>query len=79
MRIVLFFVLGFGLTACPEIEPKTGPGTDYPCGVGWFVCGDVGAPSSTYVCCIEGNVCEHNPSRCETFSAKAPDAGDSGR
>jgi hypothetical protein len=38
--------------ASPSIlTPPTGPGTDYPCGVNWYVCAKGGG------CCMESDVC----------------------
>jgi hypothetical protein len=37
------------------LTPKTGPGTDYPCGVGWYVCPN--SPVKGGGCCLESDVC----------------------
>ena len=34
----------------PATTPKTGPGTDYPCGVGGILCPD-------HTCCAKGGEC----------------------
>lgn len=38
------------------LTPPTGPGADYPCGVGWAVCPN-SPPAPHRVCCLEGDVC----------------------
>ncbi len=38
------------------VVPPTGPGTSYPCGVGWYVCPN-SPPAPHRACCRETDVC----------------------
>lgn len=53
LAVFLFAFFLFTLFACttPNIlTPKTGPGTDYPCGLQGIACGN-------HYCCWQGDVC----------------------
>lgn len=61
MKHVAFALLAsaLSLVACSTpaiLQPKTGPGTSYPCGVSGVVCVDRYA-HPTGMCCWQGEVC----------------------
>lgn len=57
MKTIAIIVLSFAAQACSALSAKTGPGTDYPCGVGGVVC-------SHAMCCDEGSVCGGDDPTC---------------
>lgn len=52
---LLLAALACNSPAITGLTPKTGPGTDYPCGVEGLVCTTNGVPNHT--CCTEGDAC----------------------
>jgi hypothetical protein len=54
-------VLAVGLTGCGILQVKTGPGTDYPCGVGGVVCPEE-------MCCFENSMCGNGGNGCPADS-----------
>ena len=58
VTLSVFSILFAGCnTQSRVLTPKTGPGTDYPCGVGGVVCGD--SPPATN-CCPPNCSCHPN-------------------
>lgn len=53
--VLLLAALACNSPAITGLTPKTGPGTDYPCGVAGLVCTTNGVPN--HECCTEGDVC----------------------
>lgn len=65
MRFVALFVVALALGCTPApgspLNPKTGPGTDYPCGIAWHSCGGGD-------CCPNGEYCGAPATSCPADS-----------
>lgn len=49
-NLIVFLVIGIGCATPADLTPKTGPGTDYPCGVQGLSCGGG-------MCCDQNETC----------------------
>jgi hypothetical protein len=77
LTIIFFAAILVGACGASVLQPKTGPGTSYPCGVngvscpGHMCCGEEDVCGSTgFGACPEGMCCYAGPD--DTLSARPP-------